>query len=228
MIDAVASGSPPVWVRVAAIAVLVAISVFMVTTALAMQRYRGGNWFDKDAVAHDFWLNFLCDLTRVTGVNGQPSMSAGWGLVGLVSILLALFPFWLMLPGFFPERAALGMLVRVAGGISAIAAVAVPLVPSDRVGDKHGYLVVLAAVPGVVAFAAGLTGLYLGGLTPVWLLALAVALLLAGTVDAALFTHHVVTANTPYPLLAILQRVAAILLVVLMTALSLRMLRPFA
>jgi hypothetical protein len=216
------------WARVASVAMLVAIAVFLVATGVAMHRYQGGNWFQKDAVTHDFWLNFLCDLTRVVGVNGRPALSARPGLVGLLSILLALFPFWLILPLWFPQRRALGRVVRTAGLVSSVAALLIPLVPSDKVGDLHGYLVVLAALPGVAAFGGGVTGLFLGGRAPPWVLAVAAGLLIVGATDAAFFTYHVVSENTPHPLLAILQRVAAILLVILMVALSVRVLRPRA
>jgi hypothetical protein len=222
------SQAPPGWVRAAGLTMLVAMTVFVSLMALASRDYRGGNWFDKNAVEHDFWLNFLCDLTRDVGINGQRVAGARLGQIGLSTMLLALIPFWLLLPRLFPERARLGAIVRVAGVVSAAGALIVPLVPSDAVGDLHGYLVVAAAGPGVVAFALGVIGLVLGRQAPRWLLAVAVATLAVAAADALLFTHHVVTVNQPHPLLAILQRVATLLVLTLMTAVSVRALRPEA
>ncbi len=218
--------APPRWVRAAGLAMLVAIAVFVSLIALSTRDYRGGNWFDKNAVEHDFWLNFLCDLTREVGVNGQRFPAAGLAQVGLSTMLLALIPFWLLLPRSFPDRPRLGAIVRVAGVLSAGGALIVPLVPSDAVGDLHGYLVVAAAGPGVAAFALGVTGLVLGRRAPRWLLGVAIATLVVAAADAILFTHHVITVNQPHPLLAILQRLATLLVLTLMTAVSVRALRP--
>jgi uncharacterized membrane protein len=217
---------PPRWVRAAGLAMLVAIAVFVSLMALASRDYRGGNWFDKNAVEHDFWLNFLCDLTRDVGINGQHVAGARLGQIGLSTMLAALIPFWLLLPRLFPDRPRLGAIVRVAGVVSAAGALIVPLVPSDAVGDLHGYLVVATAVPGVLAFALGVTGLVMGRRAPRWLLGLAIATLAVAAADAILFTHHVITVNQAHPALAILQRLATLLVLALMTAVSVRALRP--
>jgi hypothetical protein len=217
--------APPRWVRAAGLAMLVAIAVFVSLIALATRDYRGGNWFDSKATEHDFWLNFLCDLPREIGVNGQRSTAAGVAQAGLTTMLLALIPFWLLLPRWFPDRPRLGRVVRIGGVVSALGALLVPLVPSDKVGDLHGYLVVASSGPGVVAFACGVTGLVLGRRTPRWLLGVALAALAVAAADAGLFTHHVVTQNLPHPLLAILQRVATLLVLTLMATLGWRSLR---
>jgi hypothetical protein len=201
---------------------LAAIAVFVSLIGLATRDYRGGNWFDSKAVEHDFWLNFLCDLTREVGVNGQRSPAAHIAQAGLTTMLLALIPFWLLLPRWFPDRPRLGRVVRTGGVVSALGALVVPLVPSDRVGDLHGYLVVASSGPGVIAFACGVTGLVLGRRTPGWLLGVAVAALAVAAADASLFTHHVLTQNLPHPLLAILQRLATLLVITLMAALGWR------
>ena len=158
-------------------------------------------------------------------MNGKRFSAAHIAQAGLSTMLLALIPFWLLLPRWFPDRPRLGRVVRIAGVVSAIGALVVPLVPSDRVGDLHGYLVVASSGPGVVAFGCGVTGLLLGRRTPRWLLAVAVAALVVAAADAGLFTHHVVTQNLPHPLLAILQRVATLLVLTLMASLGWRALR---
>jgi hypothetical protein len=215
----------PRWVRAAGLAMLLAMAVFVALMALASRDYRGGNWFDKTAVEHDFWLNFLCDLTRDVGINGQHVAGARLGQIGLSTMLAALIPFWLLLPRLFPDRPRLGAVVRVAGVVSAAGALLVPLVPSDAVGDLHGYLVVATALPGVLAFALGVTGLVLGRRAPRWLLGVAIATLAVAAADAILFTHHVLTVNQPHPLLAILQRLATLLVLTLMASLGWRALR---
>jgi ABC-type uncharacterized transport system permease subunit len=57
------------------------------------------------------------------------------------------------------------------------------------------------------------------------LLGVALAALAVAAADAGLFTHHVVTQNLPHPLLAILQRVATLLVLTLMATLGWRSLR---
>ena len=66
----------------------------------------------------------------------------------------------------------------------------------------------------------------LGRRAPRWLLGVAIATLVVAAADAILFTHHVITVNQPHPLLAILQRLATLLVLTLMTAVSVRALRP--
>lgn len=143
--------------RALRVAVLAAVVAFVVTMAVAMSAYPGGTWCQRAAVGHDFWRNFLCDLTHAEALNGAPNVAQGWARAAMLSLTLGLGPFWPL------AAAPLGSVklrrAVIALGLGAVALlVLVPLVPSDHYGKLHGLVVIVAGVPGLSALSIAALG----------------------------------------------------------------------
>ena len=76
--------------------VLLSVLLFVVLHSIAAFKFPGGNVFDTQASGHSFWLNYLCDLTHTTALNGEPNPSAPIAKASMLvlSVGLAAF-FWL-------------------------------------------------------------------------------------------------------------------------------------
>src|SRR5690242_6177137 len=61
-------GSPDL--RTRAMATLASVALFLALFVLAARAYPGGTDWDRAAVGHQFWANYLCDLTRGVALNG--------------------------------------------------------------------------------------------------------------------------------------------------------------
>ena len=136
-----------------ALAVLPPLLAFGTLMVLAMTEYPGGTWEDPQALGHSQGRNFLCDLTRPTGINGQPNPAgAKYAELGLYAYVIALGPFFLITPWLFPHRRRLGRLVWTCGALCSLGGVAIVALPSWMIGPLwHGVLVLGTAVPGLIA-----------------------------------------------------------------------------
>lgn len=185
--------------------VLAAAVVFVVATGIAMALYPGGTFLDARTVGHRFFENFFCDLFHAHGLDGRPNRGAFLAQLGMLAMLVGLWAHFMVTArtiGGLPR-----VLVRVLGTVSAAAAIAVPLTPSDRFPRLHGVCVLLAAGPGVLAVVAGVVGLFrTKARGAAWL---GVLLAVTAAVDAALYAWQMRT-QAPTPLaLPALQKVAA-------------------
>ena len=210
--------------RTRAMATLASVAVFLVLFVLAVRAYPGGTDWDRATVGHQFWANYLCDLTRGVALNGAANpLGSLLAQAGTIVLALGLFPLWWLLPHFFPSRFWLGMAVRFFGSIGAAGAIAVTLLPSDRFGSLHTVAIVLAGPPGLLAALLAIAGLTLEKRAPRILAAIGGAMLATGAVDFVLYVTHL-DGNAPV-IVAVLERVTAILLVGWMATASLRALR---
>ena len=139
------------WRRLGAAIVLAMVVTGSTLLLLAMSRYPGGTELDLSSVGHSFWFNLLCDLTSDHALNGAPNPGCGLARGAMAAFSLGLGAFWLILPAEFPRHRALGATVRVAGAISVVGFLGVPVAP----GALHPVAVFAAAVPGVLAAAVG-------------------------------------------------------------------------
>ncbi len=187
-------------------ALLACVSAAVILLGAAMAAYPGGNWLDPRAPGHDFWLNFLCDLTQRVALNGTPNR-VGWklGALGLLALVAALAPFWWLVSS-LSFSARLGAAVRLAGRVSLVGLLAVPFTPSQVYGLLHAAAVFTAAVPGLASGALAVVGLrerpalrWIGGCS-----------LLAAVIDAALYARHVLAPGPTPVALPALQKVAAL------------------
>ena len=203
--------------RVLTFTVLAFVAIF----SLAAAAYPGGTHFDHASVGHDFWLNTMCDVTRSFALDGRPN-SLGSTLASLAMIVLAagLGVTFALLPRLFGARRRTARAVRALGTVSALGAVAVVLLPSDRFGSLHGLAIVCAGIPGLAASLLALVAVLrerrsaravtvLGGL------ALGVA-----AVDFALYVSELASGGASQMAVSVLERLATALLLAWMLAIA--------
>jgi hypothetical protein len=205
--------------------VLVTMGVGVALLARAMQLYPGGNFFDRHAAHHSFWLNFLCDLTGAQSAGGASNPGSPSARAAIASLAIALGAFWLILPSLLPASSrgarAASAVIRVAGALSAVGLLAVPIAD----GAAHAVAVYAAAGPGLVASVTAFVALVRGS-RDVALLLPASSAIVAGAIDSVLYARRVLDhfVSCP-PALPALQRVAGLLMLAWMAATAWRVLR---
>jgi hypothetical protein len=178
-----------------------------VALALAMHVYPGGTELDRHSVGHSFWFNLLCDLTGDRALNGAANLGRGYALAAMAAFSVGLAAFWLILPAEFPERRALARVVRVGGALSVTGFLLVPVATG---GLAHAVVVFLAAVPGVVAAAAGFVAT-LRYVKHKALVGAAVGSIAAATLDSLLYAHRVMNDfHTVPPAMPVFQRLTTL------------------
>ncbi|MDI1444592.1 hypothetical protein [Polyangium sp. 6x1] len=213
------SPAPPPAARAAALFVIGAVVLSLLLMGAAMALYPGGTWLDRASPEHDFFRNFFCDLTAERALNGQTNPGAAFAKAGMILLSAATLPFWFLVTRLFPERARLAAFVRWLGLASALAAIAVPLAPSQRYGLLHPLLIFVAGVPGLVAGGLATFGLFAtkrAARAPARLAGLTAGL---AALDGALYAAHVASGvEITSALLPTLQKLAALALVAWMAA----------
>jgi hypothetical protein len=208
--------------RALGVALLSSIAVFALLVQLAILRYPGGTWFDPSAPGHDLFRNFLCDLTQPIALNGQYNPGVGLAKTAMIVLDMGLLCMWIAVPAICPPS-PLGRWVRRLGVVSFFGIVAVPLTPSLRLGVIHAMAVMSGALPGIAAGV--LANAMLAGSPHRWLFRLgAVTLVIAG-IDAAIYAVHTLAGGAPPLALPLLQRIALILLLCWMAAMSVTLMR---
>ncbi|MRG92404.1 hypothetical protein [Polyangium spumosum] len=212
------SATPPLAVRAAALFVIGSVACSCLLLGAAMALYPGGTWLDRAAAGHDFFRNFLCDLTADRALDGRTNPGAWLAKAGMMALAAGTLPFWFLVTRLFAARVGLSVAVRVFGLASALAATLVPLAPSQRYGLLHALLILVAGAPGLVAAALATFGLLSakgGPRAPARLAACTVGL---AALDGALYAAHVASGEeVPSALLPALQKLAALALVAWMT-----------
>lgn len=211
--------------ELAASAVLLSVVAFVASLAVAMARYPGGTWRDRSAPGHDFFGNFLCDLTSERALGGALNPGARLATGGMLALSLGLAPFWWLVPRFFADRLRLGSAVRSLGLASSLALVAVPLMPSSRWGVLHAITIFVAGVPALAASILATRGLFASPAAPRSARLFAAATLGIGAFDGALYSVHVASGGAPPFALPALQRLATIALLGWITSTSVAVLR---
>lgn len=212
--------------RTGAFAILASVAVSAALLGAAMRLYPGGTWCDPAAEGHAFWANFLCDLEWKVALNGRPnpvgSTVAG---AGMASLALGVGVFFQVVPALFGPGGASRRAVRLLGGASTVGTAAVVLMPSERFGDLHGVVVIVTAAPGLAGAVLAVAALARGEPRPRVCAALGGASVCAAVVDLGLYARHFVDRTDCAPLVPALQKVAVLLLLGWLTAVSARVLR---
>lgn len=196
-----------------AVSAAVPLALFVVLMATAMALYPGGTWEDPLERGHSFWRNYFCDLLRPTSLNDESNaLGARLAEAALFAFAVGLVPFFLAAPLCFPERARLGAIVRGAGILCGIGGVGVVLVPSWRFGAlAHGAMLLLAAVPGLIAAGAAALGAWHVRRRAPAIAASAVATVAVTALIAVIFARQLaIGAETTFGLAA-LQKLAVVL-----------------
>jgi len=203
---------------------LVAAGAFVVLFVLAVLEYPGGTDWDPRARGHHFWLNYLCDLTRSVALDGEPNpVGSVLAQAGTVVLALGLLPLWWLLPLLFTSRRRLGNAVRSLGSVCVTGAVAVVLLPSDRFGSWHSAAIIFAGPPGLFAALLGVAGLAREKPVDRISAAIGAAMLGVAAIDFILYVSFI--SGTGPMIVAILEKVALILLLSWMVAISIRVIR---
>ncbi len=205
-------------------AILGSVASFLVLVTLSIAYYPGGTFLDPNASGHDLFRNFLCDLTQPSALNGRANPTgAVFGKAAMLTLGAGLYLVWLGVGAFLePLRRRT---VAALGTISFLGTIAVPLTPSLRLGTIHGIAVVAATIPGLAACLLSISAL-LGKPLPVKNAGrIGVAALVVSAIDAALYVDHLWRGGATPLLLPLLQRVALMLVLALMTSVALLLCR---
>jgi hypothetical protein len=194
----------------------------VVLLVLAIANYPGGTSFDRSAPGHDLLRNFLCDLTAPVALNGAAN-ATGATLASLAILLLgvALVLFWWNLAGVaFAHRAR--RVVRATGTVSSIAMITLPLTRWAPLLWFHPLVVLISAVPGLVAAGTCIYGLSRCGRPWRALWVLGLATFVVASVDSVLYVIHLITRAPVVLALPALQRLATLMFLSFVCAGALR------
>jgi hypothetical membrane protein len=177
-----------------------------------MCAYPGGTVWDHTSRGNDFWLNYLCDLERSSALDGSPN-TRGSLLARSATLVLAigLLAFFRLLPQLFPASERRGRMVRMLGCCAAVASLGVAAFPADRFAGLHPYTISCASLSGFGAVAVAVAALAREGRTVLLHAAAGTVTLVVSVVDLALYVFQQL-AGGPGPMaLAVLERVALLL-----------------
>ncbi len=218
----VSCGPRPCLDRVAPVAVITTLACFVALIGAAMCVYPGGTAWDVTTVGHDFWRNYLCDLQRQVALDGRPN-AVGSVLARAAMLVLGVGSafFWLLLAEGLSHRPELARPVRVLGCFAALGVAGVALWPVDRFPQMHPLLMLGAGAPGIVASTLALGGIATrkGAFS---LVLLGAGALVTSTVELALYARQVLAPAHDPQVLAMLERVALILVLAWMGMVALR------
>jgi hypothetical protein len=189
----------------------------------AARAYPGGSYFDRAAVGNDFWRNTMCDVARGVALDGQPNpLGSLLARLAMIILALGLGVFFTLLPRLFPDRARLGGAVRTLGWSAVPGAIAVVLLPTDRFSAVHGLAIVAAGIPGIGATLLAVFGLLRGRGAPRFVAALGLLATLSAAAGFGLYVRELVFGGPAQVAVAVLERVATVLLVAWMLAVAAR------
>ena len=163
----------------------------------------------------------MCDVTRSVALDGRPN-GLGCTLASLAMIVLAagLGMTFALLPTLFVARSRMATPVRALGTVSALGAVAVVLLPSDRFGSLHGVAIVCAGIPGLAASLLALVALLRERRSARAVIALGGLALGVAAVDFVLYVDELLSGSASQVAVAVLERIATALLLAWMLAIA--------
>lgn len=179
------------------------VAGFVALETGAMALYPGGTWWDRAAVGHRFWENFLCDLEWQVALGGRMNPGAELAEGAMLLLVAAIAAYWALAPHW--PRA-----VRALGWTSVGGMVAVAILPSERYGALHGLAVMAAGGPGLAAALLTTHAQRRCAWRATW--PLGAALLVVATLDLGLYVHTYATGGPGTKLVPALQKIALALL----------------
>ena len=115
------------------------LAVFFLCNIIAMYFYAGGSISNPENIGYDFFRNYLSQLGRVRGVNGENNLisfriwTSGMTTTGLIFII-----YYIILPTFFETKkiAIIGSFISI---ISCICFILTGITPGDVILDLSHY-----------------------------------------------------------------------------------------
>ncbi|HVR64032.1 MAG TPA: hypothetical protein VMU50_19160 [Polyangia bacterium] len=210
--------SPPSSSPIARLVIAAGLAAFLGLHVTAAVLYRGGTFCDAAAPRYQIWGNYVCDLTQPrtpAGADNRPAAElATWAFA---AIAFAFLPFWWRVGAWLPAGAR--RLVRIAGPVSAVGTFVVARLPSARWPWFHVSAVFAATIPGLVAAGISVVGLLRARR---WSLGVpGAATLIFAAADAVGYARAVTAGSRCNPALPVLQKLAALALVIWMMAIAL-------
>ena len=197
------------------------VLAFVAIFSLAAAAYPGGTHFDHASVGHDFWLNTMCDVTRTVALDGRPNkLGSTLASIAMIALAAGLGVTFTLLPRLFLARERMSSAVRALGTVSALGAVAVVLLPSDRFSSLHGVAIVCAGIPGLAASLLALVAVLRERRTARAVIALGGLALGVAAVDFALYVRELATGGASQVAVSVLERLATALLLAWMLAIA--------
>jgi hypothetical protein len=191
--------------RALSVLVLGGLAGFLVLAALGALAYPGGTYCEPAATAYRFFDNYFCDVTSDVTRRGEDNVTgARLTRAAFGSFAVSLGPFFWLLGGLGTRR--LGAAVRALGVPSACAVAGVAWLPSTGSPSLHTTMVLVAAVPGLLAVTLGTVALFAGRRRRLaWLGA---ATLAAGALNTAGYVWAVSHLVACLPWLPVVQKLA--------------------
>ncbi len=198
--------------RRAALATLLCLLGFAGFWAGAMALYPGGTFLDRSQSGQSFFGNFFCDLTQPVSLSGVAnpvgSRLAQCGMLFFAGALLGLF--WVVPHHFAPDARTRPWVLRL-GTLAVLTFVAVPLTPSERFGNLHATLALVAGGFGILAALVAVWALFASHGRARALGMLGAVALVVVAFDAVIFVQHLGQSAPPPLLVPAAQKVAALL-----------------
>src|SRR5450432_3942451 len=147
--------------RPAALATLLCLLGFAGFWAGAMALYPGGTFLDRSHMGQSFFGNFFCDLTQPVSLSGVANpVGSRLGQCGMLLFAGALLGLFWVVPQHFAPGGRSRLWVLGLGTLSVLTFVAVPLTPSERFGNLHAVLALVAGTFGILAALVAVWALF--------------------------------------------------------------------
>jgi hypothetical protein len=198
--------------RRAAFATLLCLLGFAGFWAGAMALYPGGTSLDRSHPGQSFFGNFFCDLTQPVSLSGVANpVGSRLAQCGMLFFAGALWGLFWVVAHHFARGARTKPWVLGLGTLAVFTFVVVPLTPSERFGNLHATLALVAGGFGILASLVTVWALFASQGRGRALGVLGSVALTVGTFDALIFVQHLGQSAPPPLLVPATQKVAALL-----------------
>ena len=115
------------------------LAIFFLCNIVAMYFYAGGSFSNSESTGYDFFRNYLSQLGRIRGVNGESNLisfrvwTSGMATTGLIFII-----YYFLLPSFF-EMKRIATIGSFLGVISCLCFILTGITPGDVILDLSHY-----------------------------------------------------------------------------------------
>jgi len=116
--------------------------IFALLNFYSAHLYPGGTRSDPFSRGYDHFNNFWCDLLDPVAYGGVVNQGRPSALAATLILPLSLIPFWFYLPVIFKNQSRKNLMIRVAGILSMLVALMMPLMHDLALNVSSGLLFV--------------------------------------------------------------------------------------